>query len=110
MPVRFDPFPPHVDHVIAVKHGGRTDLRNLAFTCAHCNGHKGSDIASLDPVTDTLVPLYNPRRDKWDDHSRWDGPLLVGKSPTARATVRVLAINAGRRIAVRTQLMAEGAY
>jgi hypothetical protein len=110
MPVRFDPFPPHVDHVIAKKHGGRTHSANLAFTCAHCNGHKGTDIAGIDPVTRILAPLYNPRAERWTDHFRWDGPLLVGETPTARATIRVLAINAGRRIAVRTQLMAEGAY
>lgn len=110
MPARLDPFPPHVDHVIATKHGGRTELRNLAFTCAHCNGHKGSDIAGIDPSADTLVPLFNPRTQRWADHFRWDGPRLDGISPASRATVRVLAINAGRRIAVRTQLMAEGAY
>lgn len=110
MPVRLDPFPPHVDHVIAKKHGGRTELRNLALTCAHCNGHKGSDIAGIDQLTRTLVPLFNPRAQQWVDHFRWDGPLLVGTSPAGRAAIRVLAINAGRRIAVRTQLMAEGAY
>ena len=110
MPVRFDPFPAHVDLVIATKHGGRTLMRNLAFAGAHCNGHKGTDLAGIDPGTDTLVPLFNPRLDRWGDHFHWDGPLLMGQTPTGRATVRVLAINAGRRVAVRAQLMAEGVY
>lgn len=110
MPVRFDPFPAHVDHVIATKHGGRTDAGNLAFTCAHCNGHKVSDIAGIDPVTEALVPLFNPRAERWANHFGRDGPVLVGKTATARATIRVLAINAGRRVAVRAQLVAEGAY
>ena len=109
MPVRLDPFPPQVDHVIARKHGGRTDSGTLALTCAHCNGHKGSDIAGIDPVTGAMAPLYSPRADRWHDHFRWDGPVLLGKTPAARATIRVLAINAGRRIAVRAQLMDEGA-
>ncbi len=70
----------------------------------------GTDIAGIDPVTDTLAPLFNPRADGWDDHFRWDWPLLVGRTPVGRTTIRVLAIDAGRRIAVRAQLMAEGVY
>lgn len=85
-------------------------MSNLAFACAHCNGHKGTDIAGIDPMTSLLVPLFNPRTDRWADHFRWDGPLLVGRTSTARATIRVPAINAGRRIPVRTMLMAEGVY
>jgi len=34
-----------IDHVIAVKHGGRTVVENLALCCTVCNRFKGSDIA-----------------------------------------------------------------
>ena len=110
IPVRLEPFGPQVDHVIALKHRGETILKNLALACAHCNIHKGTDIAGIDPVSGTLSPLFHPRTDVWDDHFRWRGPVLVGKTPTARATIYVLAINAERRISVRMQLMAEGVY
>jgi len=53
-----------VDHVIAIKHGGETTVSNLALACLSCNLHKGSDIASIDPMTGKLTPLYNPRKQK----------------------------------------------
>jgi len=56
------------DHIIAKKHGGETALGNLANACFDCNRFKGSDIASLDPLTQDLVPLYNPRVALWRDH------------------------------------------
>ena len=32
-----------------------------------CNRRKGSDIASIDPETGQLTPLFHPRVDRWDD-------------------------------------------
>ena len=42
-------FEHQIDHIIAVKHGGTSELSNLALSCTLCNRHKGSDIASIDP-------------------------------------------------------------
>jgi 5-methylcytosine-specific restriction endonuclease McrA len=45
-------FAPHeIDHIIAKKHGGRTEAENLALSCTLCNKYKGSDPASVDPET-----------------------------------------------------------
>src|SRR5712692_524060 len=53
-------FAPHeLDHIIAQKHGGQTEADNLAFSCALCNKHKGSDVASVDPETGQIAPLYH---------------------------------------------------
>jgi len=52
-------YPHEVDHVVALKHGGETSLDNLAFACFQCNRHKGSDIASMDPQTGAITPLFN---------------------------------------------------
>lgn len=57
-----------IDHIIAEKHGGCTEAENLALSCTLCNKHKGSDIASVDPETGEIVPLYNPRQKKWNEH------------------------------------------
>ena len=54
-------YPHEVDHVVAEKHGGATDIDNLAFACWRCNRHKGSDLTSFDPETQRLSPLFNPR-------------------------------------------------
>src|SRR5271166_1240510 len=57
-----------MDHVVAMKHGGRTVAGNLALACALCNRYKGSDLASIDPQTGELTPLFHPRIDIWEDH------------------------------------------
>ncbi|MBA2647884.1 MAG: HNH endonuclease [Pyrinomonadaceae bacterium] len=54
-------FPHEVDHVIAEKHGGKTEADNLAFSCWRCNRHKGSDLGSFDPQTQNFSLLFNPR-------------------------------------------------
>jgi hypothetical protein len=52
-----------VDHIIALKHGGKTAPDNLAFCCALCNRHKGTDIASIDPETGSVVPLFHSEQE-----------------------------------------------
>jgi hypothetical protein len=99
-----------VDHVRARQHGGRTSLGNLANSCLHCNSHKGPNIASIDPVSHKLTRLFNPRRHKWKKHFRWDGPLLVGKTPVGRTTIVVLAMNDPEAVVVREALIEEGSF
>lgn len=50
-----------IDHIIAVKHGGETDIDNLAYVCWRCNRHKGSDLGSFDPQTGKFSFLFHPR-------------------------------------------------
>jgi hypothetical protein len=61
-------FPHEPDHIIAQKHGGESTLENLAIACFDCNRFKGSDIASVDAVTSELLLLFNPRRQRWNEH------------------------------------------
>src|SRR6266705_343976 len=82
-----------IDHIIALKHGGKTAAGNLALSCFYDNSFKGSNIASLDPQSRKLTGLFNPRRHLWDRHFRWDGPVLIGRTATGRTTIRVLLIN-----------------
>ena len=56
-----------IDHVIAVKHGGRR-LKRTLHCAAPCATYKGSDIASIDPETGLLTPLFHPRLDRWGKH------------------------------------------
>ena len=98
----------HIEHVIARQHDGPTQSDNLALACHFCNYHKGPNIASLDPETRELVPLFHPRRDRWADHFAWEGTTVVGRTPTGRATVKLLAMNDWQRVEVRENLKAEG--
>jgi 5-methylcytosine-specific restriction endonuclease McrA len=61
-----------VDHVISEKHGGPTQESNLALACLTCNRNKGSDIATFEPGTETLVRFFNPRANRWSEHFRLD--------------------------------------
>ena len=97
-------FPHEVDHVIARKHRGKTDLENLAFSCFECNRYKGSDVASYDPETNQLTPLFNPRADNWRDHFQYDNGYIVPHTPRGRVTVMLLRLNEPSRLAERIAL------
>jgi hypothetical protein len=106
-----DPFAPfHVEHIRALKHKGTDDLDNLALACHSCNLHKGANLSGIDPLTDALVPLFHPRRQRWKRHFRWDGPLIIGRTRSGRATVAVLAMNEDSRAAIRAPLIAAGLF
>ena len=100
-------LPFHIDHIIAQKHGGQSESENLAWACFSCNLRKGPNIAGLDPQTDELTPLFNPRADGWSDHFAWDGLLLRGKTAIGRVTVAVLDINHVDSVTVREALREE---
>jgi hypothetical protein len=85
-------------------------MENLALCCVLCNQHKGSDIASIDPVTDTIVPLYHPRRERWLDHFQLSGVQFISLTPTGRATARLLQLNHPNRIAERELLIASDIF
>jgi len=101
-------LPFEVEHIIAEKHGGPTAFDNLAWSCRYCNAYKGSNIVGIDPETGEISPLFHPRRDRWGEHFRWRGPILLGLSPQGRATIAVLRINHPELVAVRQSLLGEG--
>jgi 5-methylcytosine-specific restriction endonuclease McrA len=99
-----------VDHIIAQQHRGPTSSDNLALSCLRCNSHKGPNIASIDPESGELVPLFHPRRDSWADHFTWNGPILVGRTAVGRATVEILANNHADAVLLRQSLIEEGIF
>jgi hypothetical protein len=99
-----------IDHIIARQHRGQTVEGNLALSCYRCNSFKGPNIASIDPETERLVPLFHPRRDSWTSHFEWDGPWLRGLTPVGRATVELLQINHPDAVLIREELIREGAF
>jgi hypothetical protein len=98
------------DHIIAQQHHGPTTDKNLALCCGRCNQHKGPNLSGIDPATGRITALFNPRKHRWEDHFRWRGPVLVGRTPTGRATIDVLAINAPDRVATRQAVIDGGNF
>src|SRR5476651_2707805 len=77
-------LPHELDHIRARKHRGPTTMQNTCLACAQCNGAKGSDLTSYDTETDELVPLFNPRKDDWDEHFFWNCLVMLGRTPRGR--------------------------
>lgn len=93
-----------IDHIVAEKHRGATTLENLALACFECNRFKGSDIASLDPLTEQLTPLFNPRTQLWDTHFHYEQGLIVPLTAEGRVTVDLLRLNDASRLQERVAL------
>jgi HNH endonuclease len=102
-------FAPHwIDHIVAEKHGGRTEADNLANSCVLCNQHKGSDLSSIDPESGETVVLFHPRRDRWTDHFQLLRGRIEPRTAIGRVTVRLLQLNHPDRVSEREQLAAAG--
>jgi hypothetical protein len=92
-----------IEHIIPRSQGGTDDEDNLWLSCSLCNTFKGPYAHGLDPTNGKIVPLFNPRRQRWDEHFAWaDGGLhIVGTSECGRATTLALQLN--NAIAVRVR-------
>lgn len=103
-------LPHEPDHVIATQHAGETVLGNLAYACFQCNRAKGPNIASLDPATGALVPLFNPRADIWAEHFRLVDARIEPRTAVGRATAFLLHLNEPARVTARANLIARKRY
>ena len=93
----------HVDHVLPRASGGRTVSENLGLACVSCSLHKAARLTAPDPETGRDVPLFNPRRDRWEEHFQWIGVRVRGCTQTGRATVEALQMNRLAILAIREE-------
>src|SRR5262245_54758505 len=101
------------DHIQPVTLNGPTELGNLALACPRCNARKWTHVEAADPETGQSVPLFNPRTQVWDEHFRWseaDPTIIEPLTPTARATVTLLELNASPHCTIRQLLMTLGMH
>ncbi len=94
-PEAFSTYDFSCDHITPAIRGGSDKLENLALACQGCNGSKYDRTEAEDPVSGEMVPLYNPRKQKWNEHFSWsdDFTEIIGLTPTGRATVEMLKLN-----------------
>lgn len=92
---RFATQPFAVEHIIPRYAKGKTRLDNLALSCFGCNSYKHIKTQAIDPETEQEVPLFHPRQHIWAEHFTWDASftLIIGQTPTGRATVEALKLN-----------------
>lgn len=84
-----------IDHLIPRSLGGSDKIDNLALACRRCNERRYNFVAGIDPETQEIVPIFNPRRQQWEDHFVWldQGVVIEGRTPTGRATCLRLDLN-----------------
>jgi hypothetical protein len=88
-------MPMTIEHIIPEAEGGPTAEENLWLSCIRCNLFKRAQTHATDPETGARVPLFDPRREAWSAHFRWDesGVLILGTTPRGRATQSALRLN-----------------
>jgi 5-methylcytosine-specific restriction endonuclease McrA len=84
-----------VDHVTPRSLEGSDEIGNLALACRRCNERRYNFVAGIDPETQEIIPIFNPRRQKWEEHFAWteNGTVIQGVTPTGRATCIRLDLN-----------------
>ncbi|NJM49087.1 MAG: HNH endonuclease [Alkalinema sp. RU_4_3] len=84
-----------VEHTYPRSLGGGNTLDNLAWSCLGCNSFKGARIKAIDPLTQQLAPIFNPRQHNWEEHFSWSADYceIIGQTPTGRASVQALKLN-----------------
>jgi hypothetical protein len=99
-----------VEHIISLKHGGKTTLENLAHACPICNSGKGTDLGTVLEDDDVVVRFFNPRKHNWLDHFEVKDGLILPKTPIGEATVKILDFNRIEHVLERLELIDAGAY
>lgn len=95
------------EHIFPEVLGGALTADNLALACQGCNNKKYNKTQAIDPVSGELALLFHPRQDDWHEHFVWspDCLILIGLTPTGRATVAALALNRPGVINLRSVLI-----
>ncbi|MBJ7901191.1 MAG: HNH endonuclease [Cyanobacteria bacterium RI_101] len=84
-----------IDHILPRSLGGFDDPDNLALACRRCNERRYDFVAGVDPSTQAIIPLFNPRQFQWQDHFIWaeGGIIILGQTPMGRASCLRLDLN-----------------
>ena len=69
---------------------------------------QGPNLASLDPDSGKITRLFHPRRDRWEEHFRREGPRILGMTDVGRTTVFLLRFNNEMNLRLRSLLMELG--
>jgi len=65
-------------------------------------------MTAVDPESELVTPLFNPRSDHWSEHFALVGVEIVGLTPVGRATVRLLRMNDAEYVELRRELRVRG--
>ncbi|MDP7128868.1 MAG: HNH endonuclease [Planctomycetota bacterium] len=106
------PYRLEIEHLNPVSLGGGDERENLWLCCHKCNNLRSNLMEFADPISNSSVPIFNPRIDAWHEHFRWEdnGHLIVGLTARGRATVATLRLNDEFHVAARDAWITTGLY
>lgn len=99
-----------IDHIISIKHGGSSEINNLAYCCVYCNRFKGSDIGSVILDKREFSRFYHPRWDHWGSHFKLNHCVIEAVTNIGKVTARILGFNDQTRLLERQLLIDRGKY
>ncbi|MEK7833133.1 MAG: HNH endonuclease signature motif containing protein, partial [Acidobacteriota bacterium] len=67
-PQELIPYKLEIEHIYPKGLGGKTIEINLWLACRECNVHKARKVRAIDPLTEKIVRLFNPRKQNWHEH------------------------------------------
>jgi hypothetical protein len=104
-------FPFEVEHIMPISRGGTDEQDNLALACRACNLRKADFVTGLDE-DGNAGRLFDPRRDLWDSHFRFDSGSgeIIGVSSVGSGTVARLKMNGELHLVARLQWMRLGLF
>lgn len=94
-----------IEHIRAKQHHGGDEPENLAWSCPRCNAYKGPNLSSIDPQSQEVTMLFNPRSDDWNEHFVQVGIEIIGLTPIGRCTVELLHMNDEDRLRIREAML-----
>lgn len=96
-----------VEHIIPVSLEGADIEANWALACRSCNLRKAAHINGTDPKSQTVVRLFQPREDRWEEHFQADTESgeIYGLTAIGRATVEQLNMNSEAQLSARRHWM-----
>jgi len=105
-------LPLEVEHIVPVFRGGDDTAVNWALACRACNLYKATHVSGNDPESFTIVRLFHPREDQWEDHFRVtaESGEIEGLTPIGRVTVVRLGMNRAAQVVARQQWVRLGLF
>ncbi|GBO51987.1 hypothetical protein APA_4091 [Pseudanabaena sp. lw0831] len=99
-----------IDHIQPLAVGGLNTEDNLCLACELCNQYKWKQTVGLDPESGEVVPLFNPRNQRWREHFNWspEGIEIIGITACGRATIGALRLNNNLAVIVRKNWVQAG--
>jgi HNH endonuclease len=101
-----------IEHLLPLAEGGESEEENLWLACRNCNSYKSSKTKAVDPETNHLVKIFNPRTQNWNEHFDFsqEGIEIIGKTACGRATVVALRLNFEQAVTARRNWVIVGWY